>query len=332
MTRRLAFRLLLALTVLVPACRSEKQTHAHASPSARPLASVNGAPADQPLDTPPQYRIFHVFPKNVAAFSVGSRLVACEACIRIQWTRRPVPRTWLIDTEHVTEDTSLLPRVTNIHEPSVRYVGRYPNEVFAVVRFGYDENTTDEAYLYLGHGTGARFAPAPRPDDYRALGGFKPSPKCVAHCEPFEIYLAGAAPPPPTAMLFGQGGPLLVIDTRKIALWNGASWIHSAAPWGSVIRDNAAVRLSNGSSLVDSASDSDYDPEPARDLFWVSASGKIRWVDIATPGIQAKLGELHFREPIELNGEIWLLADANAGTVLLAPVKPSEARRAATEN
>jgi hypothetical protein len=59
------------------------------------------------------------------------------------------------------------------------------------------------------------------------------------------------------------------------------------------------LRLANGASLVSSASDSDYDKEPARDIFWISALGSIRWLDIATPGMKAKLGQLHLREPVE---------------------------------
>jgi len=47
-----------------------------------------------------------------------------------------------------------------------------------------------------------------------------------------------------------------------------------------------------------------------------------RWERAVAPWCSIK-----FREPLEWNREIWLLAETDAGTALLAPVVPSELTR-----
>ena len=44
-------------------------------------------------------------------------------------------------------------------------------------------------------------------------------------------------------------------------------------------------------------------------------------------GSRLGLGALRFRAPVELERQVWLIADADTGTALLAPVTPSEVTR-----
>jgi hypothetical protein len=256
-----------------------------------------------------------------------------------------------VSTNQVEEDPSLLPPVAKIEmRRSLRYWGTYPDQVFAIVSVGYDENQMDKTFRYLGRASKEHFVATDCPKGCSLLPAFgmdsfgPPESRCRTACEPFDIYAAeeraswdrkigpNVAVPPPTAMLFGHGGPMLVIDPRKLAVWNGASWDRVAAPWCSV-GSFGAVRLSNGSSLVRS---NEYRPGSTtssdcvgtgKALFWVSPSGKPYGLDLSTVAVEHGLGEIRFRAPVELDRQIWLVTDTDAGTALLAPITPSEVTR-----
>jgi hypothetical protein len=301
------------------------------------LASAEGAkvkPAEVPATSSPKYRVFHVFPKDTRVWSLGSKLVACEQGCRLQPAGSPSPRTWLIHADHVEEDASLLPRIRPAILTHVRYVGGYPNEVHAILRSGADEDTTDDAYRYLGRGDGNRFVSASRPRDYNAPDWVPPQPKCREHCEPFDRFLQekeerwqrqhGVPASAPQAMLFGQGGPALVIEREELWFWNDQSWVKSKAPWCSV--SYGAVRLSTGASLIESIGLSGCEQTTQRDVFWISKAGKVHEIDLATPAQIRNLGDLHLTNALDQAGEVWLVAASESGTVILAPDNGSEMR------
>lgn len=333
-------RLIVGLAVLVSSCEARQKKGAQDSSPSASSTRLARAAADAGFAGAPRYRVFHVFPKDTRIWSIGSRLVACESSCMFEpvheldppvWRGGKVPRVWLIDTEHVEEDASLLPGFGKISVVrSLRYAGHYPDDVIAIFRVGYDEFETDMAFRYLGHGAGKRFVPITCPDACSQVPpygqrGFVPSePRCREGCEPFEIYDAEerGTPGGPDALLFGSGGPFLVIDRQKMAVWNGASWVRAAAPWCSPSFDSA-VRLSNGASLVRS----DDCGGTGMSIFWISPSGQPTPIDLTAPAAEQKLGQIHFQTPLDRDREIWLVADTDAGTALLAPVIPSEVMR-----
>jgi len=64
-----------------------------------------------------------------------------------------------------------------------------------------------------------------------------------------------------------------------------------------------------------------------KSIFWVSPSGKPHRIDLGKPAVERRLGEIRFRAPVELERQVWLVTDTDAGTALLAPVTPSEVSR-----
>lgn len=125
-------------------------------------------------------------------------------------------------------------------------------------------------------------------------------------------------------MLFGHGGPALVIEGQELALWNGRSWVKTKAPWCSV--SYGAVRLTTGASLIESMGLASCEQKEERDVFWISKTGTVHRIDLATPAQARNLGELVLTGVVELNGEAWLVAQSNLHTVLLAPQDGSEVR------
>jgi hypothetical protein len=341
MARALA-ALLVSLVVLAPGCWSKPAPGRRSNGAEPPISSASTrAPVVEALPlAPPRYRVFHVFPPRTRVWGVGPRLVACEADCTFDLARHRVPRTWLVDAQHVDEDATVFPRVSELDNGSVHYSGQYPDEVFAIVRTGHDEDTTDRPFLYHRAARGNHFGPGELPDG-SSLVGFDPTafapphPRCREHCEPFEVYNAeaqaawrqltgsdSARPPPIKGLLFGNGGPMLVIDDRTMALWNGSSWTRPAVAW-CYVGSMGAVRLSTGASLVLSRG-----CEGKRDgVFWVSNTGVPFPIDVDGATSAQNLGEVRFRTVVEREHEVWLVADAASGTVLLSPVNPSEVKR-----
>lgn|SRR5512133_1720643 len=279
----------------------------------------------------------------MGVWGVGSRLVACEASFQVDLTIGDRPRTWLISSQRVEEDASLLPSITNMSGVrALRYLGRYPDDLRAVFRVGYDEDETDQAFRYLGRGDGNRYVPADCLPECSLVGPYNQSgfarlePRCD-RCDPFRLYVAEeriaweqrlgpnvAGPPPPSALLFGHGGPDIVVDTRKMALWTGTTWIRSVSPWCSVDSYGGAVRLSNGASLVLS-----HDCDGVgKSIFWISPRAEPHLVNLM-PIAKKLQAEVRFRAVVELNHVVWIIGDSEVGTVLLSPLNPSEVTRPA---
>lgn len=240
---------------------------------------------------------------------------------------------WLIHTDRVEEDLTLLPRMRPSMSSQVRYVGRYPDEVYAILRSGVDEDMTDDAYRYLGTGGGNRFVSAPRPRDYNAPNWVPPQPKCREQCEPFDRFLQekeerwqrdGVSVPAPHAMLFGHGGPALVIEREELWLWNSQSWVKTKAPWCSV--SYGAVRLSTGASLIESIGSSGCEQKAEREVFWISKTGTVHAVDLAAAAQTRNIGALALVTALAQAGEVWLVAESGSATVLLAPENASEVK------
>ena len=93
---------------------------------------------------------------------------------------------------------------------------------------------------------------------------------------------------------------------------------------GRTVDSLGALRLSNGATLVRSIDDSEDD---SRSLFWISPTGSVKRLDLQLPAMEPALGPIRFRAPIEWDRQIWLLAETDAGTALLAPVTPSQVTR-----
>ena len=337
--------LLVSLAMIAPGCWSKPAPGRRSSGAEPPISSASAAirVTDAQLLPAPRYRVFHVFPARTRIWGVGSRLVACEGECTFDHDLDRVPRTWLVDAAQVREDATLFPRVSESDNGSVHYAGRYPDEVFAIVRTGHDEDTTDTPFLYHGGGRGNHFAPRALPDGY-SLVGFDPTafapphPRCREHCEPFAVHSAeaqaawqqstghdSALAPPPDARLFGNGGPMLVIEGKGMALWNGSSWVRPSVPWCHV-GSMGAVRLVTGASLVLSRG-----CERQRDgVFWISNTGHPSPIDLVGATTAQNLGEVRFRTVVEREREVWLIADAERGTVLLSPIHPAEVTRPPT--
>lgn len=115
---------------------------------------------------------------------------------------------------------------------------------------------------------------------------------------------------------------MLVIDERKLARWTGRTWERAEAPWCSV-GPLGAIRLSNGTSLVRSL-DCIGD---GRSIFWISQAGHPERVDLSALALEQRLGAIEFREPVEWDHGIWLIAETDASTALLAPMIPSDFKR-----
>jgi hypothetical protein len=115
---------------------------------------------------------------------------------------------------------------------------------------------------------------------------------------------------------------LLMIDELRLAVWNGQNWDRAAAPWRTV-DSLGALRLSNGATLVRSFDNHDDD----RAIFWISPTGRVERLALQLPTMEPPLGTIRFRAPIELNREIWLMAETDAGTALLRPSNPSQVTR-----
>ena len=253
-------------------------------------------------------------------------------------------RTWLVSSEGVEEDSSLLPDAKKIDEPrALRYWGTYPDQVFLLFRVGYDEEETNRAFRYRGRDAKPRFLETSCPEACGFLGyqlttfGL-PEPKCETGCEAVKLYQSrhdaewehvkpAIEWPSIGATLSGCGGRLLIVADRKVALWNGTAWERTPAPWCRVVSNVVeipAVRLTNGASLVIA----DECGRERQQLFWVSRSGKPHPIDLEELAREQRLGQLEFRAPVELNHEIWVVADTNTATVLLAPIDGSQATRA----
>jgi len=76
--------------------------------------------------------------------------------------------------------------------------------------------------------------------------------------------------------------------------------------------------------LVRSIDDGEDD---SRSLFWISPTGSVKRLDLQLAAMEPPLGTIRFQAPIEWNREIWLIAETDAGTALLAPVTPSQVTR-----
>ena len=289
---------------------------------------------------PPRYRVFHVFPKQTEIWSVGEGLVACESRCIFEWAKDPVPRTWLVRAGGAELDASLLPQVKHIDRPVIRYWGSYPEDLYALIEVDHDSSDQrDLAFRYLGRRPAKHFVSSVPPSG-SSFGAFMPrtftppEPECKEHRGRFETFdaeekiawekehgpdVAG----PPRLRLCGYGGPLLIIEELRLARWNGESWERSAAPWR-MVGSLGALRLTNGATLVRSIDSRDGDD---RSLFWISPTGKVERVDLQPPATETRFGTIRFRAPIEWNLEIWVMAETDAGTALLAPADPSEVTR-----
>jgi len=312
-----------------------------------PASSVSKAVAPDastaaPEVLPPQYRVFHMFPKATNIWSVGERLVACESRCVFEWAKDPVPRTWLVSAAGVELDASLLPQVKHIDRPVIRYWGTYPKDLYALIEVDHDSSDQhDLAYRYLDPRLAKHFVSSFPPSD-SSIGAFvprafaPPEPKCEEHRDRFETYEVErraawekehgpnvAGPPRTGVRLCGYGGPLLMIDELTLAVWNGRDWDRAAAPWRAV-DSLGALRLSNGATLVRSI---DNSADDSRSLFWISPTGSVKRLELQLPAMEPPLGKIRFQAPIELNREIWLMAETDAGTALLAPVTPSQVTR-----
>ena len=340
--------LLLALALLCGGCRARQRPEQRAASSATAKIAAPVETATR-ADLPPRFRLFHLFPKRTGIWSVGARLVACESWCIFEWAKDPVPRTWLVNPNGVEQDASLLPQLKHIFMPRVRYWGSYPNDVYALVELDHDSSDQhDVAFRYLGPGRGKRFVRSDLPEG-SSFGPFVPGAfappemKCGSQCAPFSVYDAEerdawlkqngpniAGPPGADARLSGHGGPLLVIDYKKLARWTGSSWERVEAPWCSVGR-LGALRLSNGTSLVRSwdCSGGAMSATAPSTIFWVSQAGQFERIHLSSLAVEHRLGAIEFREPVEWNREIWLIAETDAGTALLAPMIPSELTRPA---
>jgi hypothetical protein len=123
---------------------------------------------------PPQYRVFHVFPKETNIWSVGERLVACESRCVFEWAKDPVPRTWLVSAAGVELDASLLPQVKHIDRPVIRYWGTYPKDLYALIEVDHDSSDQrDLAFRYLGPRPAKHFVSSFPPGD-SSFGAFVP--------------------------------------------------------------------------------------------------------------------------------------------------------------
>jgi hypothetical protein len=85
-----------------------------------------------------------------------------------------------------------------------------------------------------------------------------------------------------------------------------------------------ALRLSTGASLVLSRKGEEKQPDG---VYWVSKTGQAAPIELASVTSAQQLGEARFGTVVEREREIWLVADAESGTVLLAPTQPSEVTR-----
>jgi hypothetical protein len=336
--------LLLVLVLLGGACRSRQQPEQRTAPSATAKIVATAVETATRADLPPRFRLFHLFPKQTGIWSVGTRLVACESRCIFGWGKPPVLRTWLVSPQGVEQDVSLLPlQLKHISIPRVRYWGSYPNDVYALIELDHDSCDQHEvAFRYLGPGKNKRFVRSDPPEGSSLgspmRGAFAPpESECESQCAPFGVYDAEeeaarlqrdgpntSAPRREALRLSGHGGPPLVIDYKKFARWTGTSWERAEAPW---CLPFGAVRLSNGSSLVVSWRCNDFDPFTS--IFWISQRGQPQPLDLSSLVVEQRLGAIEFREALELNREIWLIAETDAGTALLAPMTPSELTRPA---
>lgn len=312
-----------ALLALASCKRGPAPTPAPSAVASVPSSAARAAAVSG--ETPPKYRVFHVFPKGTSVFGLGTKLIACEqSCLlEVEGSRRP--RAWLVHPEQVEEDASLLPPVRPSEVTRVRYVGRYPDEVHAIAMWGSEEETKYDAYRYLGRGEGNRFAAASLPEDYWAT----PQPKCREHCEPFARYeqekkARDRTAPPTTDILFGEGGPMLVLEFKQLWSWNGQAWLGSQAPWCTY----EAVRLATGASLVSTTRSTGCEQEPehvSHAFFWISKSSTVHALDLPATVRWQPLDDSRVNRIVELNGEAWIVAESESGsTVVLAPENGAE--------
>jgi hypothetical protein len=336
-------RLLAAALALLagPSCSRQRSKQLAPAASVRETVALDASTA-APEVLPPQYRVFHVFPKETNIWSAGERLVACESRCIFDWIKGPVPRTWLVSATGVELDSSLLPQVKHIDRPVIRYWGTYPHDLYALIEVDHDSSDQrDLAFRYLGRRPAKHFVSSFPPSGSSTTAFVPqafapPEPKCDEHRDHFETFDAEeraawekehgpdvAGPPRTGVRLCGYGGPSLVIDGRRLALWNGQSWDRAAAPWRTV-DSLGALRLSNGATLVRSIDNREDD---SRSLFWISPTGSVKRLDLQGAAAEPPLGTLRFQAPIEWNREIWLIAETGAGTALLAPIAPSQVTR-----
>lgn len=271
-------------------------------------------------------------------WGVGPRLVACESNCAVERASGHVPGTWLISAKHAERDASLLPSATDIEKARLRYWGQYPDALFAISEVGADENGAAVAFRYFRGDARYPYVEVATPLGSSLgefiPGKFAPEFECRAPGEPrtytAEVKAAWKKLKGPIAvrndlLLVGHGGPLLVIEDRKMSHWNGDSWVSSAAPWCQVA-SLSVLRLKNGASFVLSEG-GDGCKDPSANLFWISASGEPHPIALVGAAGEGKVGTVRFREPVELDHQVWLVADADAGTVLFAPVAASEVTR-----
>lgn len=325
--------LLLSLSLM--ACRStsregtQEPTEARVPVTAAPASASFEAPAPA-IPPPPKFRIQHRFQGSVQLWEVGPALIACSQCNKRFGRPEVVPRTWLVRADSVVEDPTLLPKRQDLGEYPVRFVGHYPDTLYAIATFGYEETGYDVAFRRVLRGGTPQFVrtEAPRYKAVNRLEGSKLAGEDAVAFARYEEEERSSKPGlavPIGPALAGHGGPLVIIDYKRLARWDGSRWERTPAPWCGV---HDVARLSNGSSLIFSWSPADCQSKDINSgrtagvVYWLSSAGAVQLVDIRAAIAADETPDVW--GPVAMGNEIWLIVRRAEETILMAPVNPAE--------
>lgn len=305
------------LLLALAACRKEASAPADGGADGGPREAPSAVATATPRPSrAPRYRAIKSFPGDTGFWGVGSAIVACEGGCKIALEG---PRTWLVTADDVVEDRTLSPRRPDLIGNRLRFFGKYPDAVYAIYQVNRESGAEYDVGLRYALRGQNHFVRAELPEESdrgRFLPGLfsppiaVPGPEHKAALSSYVFPRIGTQP-----VLAGHGGPLLVLEDKKLGRWDGGAWTSTPAPWG-VLHDLSAARLVDGATLVASEG-----------LHWISKDGDAVSIDLETPSAGAGVTGVKLGEVLERDDDIWVVARSSTAAVLLAPESPAALRR-----